>query len=142
MGKQYVWTYKLIYLAGSDYLIAETSNSFPVSEITDSATFPGIPAISDLPSTETTDSVFSPVIADSQAEITPKSYWSNWIECVATLSCIGNDTNEYQTLVNDARNSDIPNIEQWIKQAKNTITQIQENCGRFIQKHETILQDI
>ena len=48
----------------------------------------------------------------------------------------GNHTNECQTQVNDARNSDIPNIEQWIEEAKNTVTQIHENCGRFIEKSE------
>ena len=45
-------------------------------------------------------------------------------------------------LVNDATNLDIPNIEQWIEEAKNTVIQIQENCERFIEKSETILQDI
>ena len=158
-------------LPESDDFIAETSDSFTVSEITDSVAFPGIPVISDLPSTETTDPVFFPVIpdspipdsvsiseiadspsllnesftpgnADSWSEITQKSYWNNWIDCVATLSCIGNYTNDCQTQVNDARNSDIPNIEQWIEEAKNTVIQIQENYERFIEKSETILQDI
>ena len=32
--------------------------------------------------------------------------------------------------------------EQWIEEAKNTVIQIQENCERFIEKSETILQDI
>ena len=158
-------------LPESDDLIVETSDSLSVSEITDSATFPGIPAISNSPSTETTDSVSFPVIPDSpipdsvsiseiadspillnesftpgnaysHPEITQKSSWNNWIDCVATLSCIGNHTNECQTLVNDARNSDIPNIEQSIEEAKNIVTQMHENCGRFIEKSETILQDI
>ena len=57
------------------------------------------------------------------------------------MSCIVDDTNECQTLENDARNSEIPNIEQWIEEAKNTVTQIQENCGTFIENSETI-QDI
>ena len=153
-------------LPESDDFIAETSDSFTVSEITDSVAFPGIPAISDVLSTETTDPVFFPVIpdsvsiseiadlpsllnesftpgnADSRSEITQKSYWNNWIDCVATLSCIGNYTNDCQTQVNDARNSDIPDIEQWIEEAKSTVIQIQENCERFIEKSETILQDI
>ena len=109
-------------LPESDDFIAETSDSFTVSEITDSVAFPGILAISDFPSTETTDPVFFPVIpdsptpdsvsiseiadspsllnesftpgnADSRSEITQKSYWNNWIDCVATLSCIGNYAN-------------------------------------------------
>ena len=33
-------------------------------------------------------------------------------------------------------------MEQWIEEAKDTVTQLQENCGRFIEKSETILQDI
>ena len=36
----------------------------------------------------------------------------------------------------------IANIEQWIEEAKNIVTHIHENCGRFIEKSETILQDI
>ena len=141
----------------------KTDDSFSASEIADSVAFP---TISDFPDTETTDSVFFPVIpdlvsisqiddsstffkepvvpgnADSKCEITQKSYWSNWIESVATLSCIGNYTNECQTLVNDTRKSDIPNIEQWIDEAKSTVSQIKEYCGRFIEKSETLLQDI
>ena len=152
-----------IIFSESDDSNLKTDDSFSASEITDSVAFP---AISDFPDTETTDSVFFPVIpdlvsiseiddsstffkesvvpgnADSKCEITQKSYWSNWIESVATLSCIGNYTNECQTLVNDARKSDIPNIEQWIDEAKSTVSQIKEYCGRFIENSETLLQDI
>ena len=49
-------------LPESDDLIVETSDSFSVSEIIDSVTFPGIPAISN---SQRTDSVFFPVIPDS-----------------------------------------------------------------------------
>ena len=47
-----------------------------------------------------------------------------------------------QTLVNDARKSDIPNTEQWIVKARDTIKQIQENCGRFLENTDSFLQDI
>ena len=155
-------------ISENDDWTSETNDSFSVSKITNSVIFP---AISDSPSAETTDSVSFPVIsdfpipdsvsipeiahsptlpkdsfipgnADSQPEISQKSDCNNWIESVAALSCIGNYTNECQALVNDARKSDIPNIEQWIEEARNTVTLIQENCGRFIEKSATILQDI
>ena len=110
------------------YTFPETTDSLSCPEVTDSPTFRKDSFISEN--------------ADLQSEISQKSYWNDWIESVATLSCISNYVNECQTLVNDARKSDIPNIEQWIEEAKNTVTLIQENCGRFVEKFDTILQDI
>ena len=46
---------------------------------------------------------------------------SDWIESVASLSCISSLMYDCQTLVNDARKSDIPNTEQWIVEARDTI---------------------
>ncbi len=154
-------------ISENDDWTSETNDSFSVSKITNSVIFP---AISDSPSAETprfcvlscnfifSDSRFCfhspnctltylkdsfiPGNADSQPEISQKSDCNNWIESVAALSCLGNYTNECQALVNDARKSDIPNIEPWMEEAKNTVTLIQENCGRFIEKSATILQDI
>ena len=145
-------------ISENDVCISENHDSTDLcsaSEITDSTTFPVISHSPTFP--ETTDSLSCPEVTDSptfrkdsfnsenadlQSEISQKSYWNDWIESVATLSCISNYVNECQTLVNDARKSDIPNIEQWIEEAKNTVTLIQENCGRFVEKSDTILQDI
>ena len=33
-------------------------------------------------------------------------------------------------------------LKQWIDEAKSTVLQIKEYCGKFIEKSETLLQDI
>ncbi|CAB4004753.1 Hypothetical predicted protein [Paramuricea clavata] len=45
-------------------------------------------------------------------------------------------------MVNDARTSDIPNVEQWIVDAQDTIKQVQESCGRFLKNTDSLLHQI
>ena len=72
----------------------------------------------------------------------PESQKSDWIESVASLSCISSLMYDCQALVNDARKSDIPNTEQWIVEARDTIKQVQESCSRFLENTDSLLQEI
>jgi hypothetical protein len=47
-----------------------------------------------------------------------------------------------QEMVNDARTSDIPNVEQWIVDAQDTIKQVQESCGSFLKNTDSLLHQI
>ena len=62
---------------------------------------------------DTEDSV-TETIKDSVTE----SQKSDWIESVASLSCISSLIYGCQEMVNDARTSDIPNVGQWIVDAQ------------------------
>ncbi|CAB4012637.1 Hypothetical predicted protein [Paramuricea clavata] len=86
---------------------------------------------------DTEDSV-TETIKDSVSE----SQKSNWIESVASLSCISSLMYGCQEMVNDARTSDIPNVEQWIVGAQDTIKQVQESCVRFLKNTDSLLHQI
>lgn len=86
---------------------------------------------------DTEDSV-TETIKDSVTE----SQKSDWIESVASLSCISSLMYGCQEMVNDARTSDIPNVEQWIVDAQDTIKQVQESCGRFLKNTDSLLHQI
>lgn len=70
---------------------------------------------------------------------TPKS---DWIESVASLSCISSLMCDCQALVDDAKKSDIPNTEQWVAEARDIVEQLQEKCCRFLENTNKFLQDI
>ena len=87
----------------------------------------------------------NPETEDSVSETkdsVPESQKSDWIESVASLSCISSLMYDCQALVNDARKSDIPNTEQWIVEARDTIKQVQESCSRFLENTDSLLQEI
>ena len=86
---------------------------------------------------DTEDSV-TETIKDSVTE----SQKSDWIESVASLSCISSLMYGCQEMVNDARTSDIPDVEQWIVDAQDTIKQVQESCGRFLKNTDSLLHQI
>ncbi|CAB4042231.1 zinc finger MYM-type 1-like, partial, partial [Paramuricea clavata] len=86
---------------------------------------------------DTEDSV-TETIKDSVSE----SQKSDWIESVASLSYISSLMYGCQEMVNDARTSDIPNVEQWIVDAQDTIKQVQESCGRFLKNTDSLLNQI
>lgn len=102
---------------------------------------PATPCDSNNSTTENSESE----IKDSNAEhqdLPTENQESEWIESVASLSCITNLMHECQTLVNEAGKSDIPNTEQWIVEAREAITQIQENCASFLENTNSILQNV
>ena len=71
-----------------------------------------------------------------------ESQKSDWIESVASLSCISSLMYGCQALVNDARTLDIPNPEQRIVQARDTIKQVQESCGGVLENTDSLLHEI
>ncbi|KAJ8031843.1 Zinc finger MYM-type protein 1 [Holothuria leucospilota] len=63
-----------------------------------------------------------------------------WTDSVAGLSRIAQLADECKRILNDMKKADIPNVEFWMVEARETVSCIQENCSQFLETTDKVLQ--